>query len=464
MNGLLNQYQGMTPSGGLLGNTPMSGAPASIQPLLGNFANPSTPGVGGNPLLSQMGPWSQMAYRMAGSPLQGPYPSVPVPPASPAGGSSLGLAAGLLGLLGAKGSNSGSSGSNLNQTISLGRNLYNGIQGLLNPSTINDPAALAQASDAAVSQGTAPVSPLMSTPAQAGITTPDGPLYSGATNANADLAAQEANAYAANGGLLGAVGGTGVGTRVADTLASTAADQGIASAATGALADSTPYVAATGADAPAAAAAYGGAAGSAAGGAAGGAVTAGEAATGSDLAGGSIAGPLLGAGLLYQLEQGLTSPGFSSSTGYAINQDLGNFTGTVAPWLNSVGPGLAYMSGDGSAQYPLTAVLKNGTQLNQDQMNQLHALYKQGYLQANPNTYSTHSDFADHPTNMTLPADITAQMQQILSQASAVPGGLAGYGQPSQQGNTIAQFANLTPQQIAQLQAGYGQYNPSGPY
>jgi len=253
VNGLLDQYQGMTPSGGLL-NPPMSGAPGSIQPyLLGGTA--VSPGSQTNPLTLQMGPWAQMAYRMAGSPLQGPYPSVPVPPATAPGGSSLGLAAGLLGLLGGSPSNSGNSGSNLNQTISLGRNLYNAYNGLLGPS-INDPAALAQASDAAVAQGTAPVSPLMSTPAQAGITTPDGPLYSGATNANADLAAQEANAYTANGGLLGA--GTGAGTGVADTLASTAADQGIGSAATGALADSTPYVAATGADAPAAAATYGG--------------------------------------------------------------------------------------------------------------------------------------------------------------------------------------------------------------
>jgi hypothetical protein len=335
--------------------------------------------------------------------------------------------------------NSGSSGAasavGLLNDANKARNLYNNVTGLLNPGVSQADLASLYAQGAPAADA---VQPLITSPAQAGITPVQGPLYSGAPAANADAAAQTADAYSANGGLLGS--SAPAPASVGGALGAAAADQGIGSAAAGALADSSPYVAATTGEAPTGLAAYGGtdaAAGDSA------------AASGS---GAGVAGPLIGAGILYQLEQGLTSPGFSSSTGTAINDSLGNFTGTVAPWLNSAGPGLAYMSGDGSSAYPLTAVLKNGTQLNQDQMNQLQSLYQKGYLQANPNTYSTHSDAADHPINMNLPSDITAQMNQILGQATpATPW----------QGLSPTELAALQQaQQIAQ-QARSGTY-PSG--
>ena len=116
---IMNQYQGMSPTGGLmgafnaalgsaptggimgainsaLGPAPMSGAPNSIQTGLLAPASPyGSPGA--NPPTFQLGPWSQMAYQMAGSPHQGPYPSVEVPPAAAGGsGSTAGGIGGLL--------------------------------------------------------------------------------------------------------------------------------------------------------------------------------------------------------------------------------------------------------------------------------------------------------------------------------------------------------------------------------
>jgi hypothetical protein len=369
------------------------------------------------------GKYSQMAYQMAGSPVMGPWAASTPPPLQPYSTGGL--------------NNSGSSGAasavGLLNDANKARNLYNNVTGLLNPGVSQSDLASLYAQSAPTADA---VQPLVTTPAQAGVGDVSGPLYPGAANANADLAAQEANAYAANGGLLGG-SATDAG---ALGLSGAAASQGIGSAAAGALADSTPYVAATTGEAPTGLAAYG-ASDAAAGDTA--------AASGSGV---GVAGPLIGAGILYQLEQGLTSPGFSSSTGTAINDSLGNFTGTVAPWLNSAGPGLAYMSGDGSSAHPLTAVLKNGTQLNQDQMNQLQSLYQKGYLQANPNTYSTHSDAADHPINMNLPSDITAQMNQILGQATPAT--------PWQGLSSTELAAMQQAQQIAQ-QARSGTY-PSG--
>src|SRR6185503_11427706 len=92
--------------------------------------------------------------------------------------------------------------------VNKARNLYNNVSGLLNPG-VN--ASQLSANTASL---TYPAQPLMTTPADAGVTSVDGPLYSGATNANADLAAQEANAYTANGGLLGSVSAAGAGTGV----------------------------------------------------------------------------------------------------------------------------------------------------------------------------------------------------------------------------------------------------------
>jgi len=139
VNGLLDQYQGMTP-GGLL----MSGAPNSIQPLLGGsvISPPS-----GNPLTLPMGPWAQMAYRMAGSPIQGPSPSVPVPPTTAPGGSSAGIIGGLLGLLGGASGSRSSNSPSLTQDISLGQKLY----GALNPTPAT--STVSPAVDQQISQG-----------------------------------------------------------------------------------------------------------------------------------------------------------------------------------------------------------------------------------------------------------------------------------------------------------------------
>lgn len=357
---------------------PFSGAPNGIQGgvLMPPGYQQNTPNIANY----QPGQYSQMAYQMAGSPHMGPYPTMDAPPLVPYDTG---------GMTGSSGSGASSVIGALND-INKAKNLYNNISGVLNPGV-----SPSQLSSLYASQGApATVDPLITTPAQAGITPVQGPLYSGASGANADLAAQEADQYTANGGILGGGGGAAAALPAGVAPAVTAAD-----AAAAATTSISPEVAASINDA---AAAEGGA----------------DAAAGSGSAAGmGVGGTLLTAGLLYNLEQGLTSPGFSPTTGYAINQDLGNFNATVGPWLNSSGPGLAYMTGDGSSAYPLGAVLKNGTQLNQDQLNQLQALYKQGYLQANPNTYSTHAGSA----NMTLPPDIQAQMNQILSQAAPAP-------------------------------------------
>ena len=94
MNGLMDAYQGMTSSGGLL--TPNFQGAVLQQP------SPMYQGA----MNGQPGPWSQLAYQLAGSPRQGPAPSVPVPQGTGQPSSNSGLLGGLLGLLAGSGGGS----------------------------------------------------------------------------------------------------------------------------------------------------------------------------------------------------------------------------------------------------------------------------------------------------------------------------------------------------------------------
>jgi hypothetical protein len=198
----------------------------NIQPLFSGVPNAIQGGVlappGYQPSLAnyQPGHYSQLAYQMAGSPSMGPWAASAPPPLQPY--STGGVSGG--------GGSAASSAVGLLNDVNKAKNLYNNVSGLLHPGvTPSDLSSLysqsAPASDA--------VQPLITTPAQAGITDIQGPLYSGATNADADLAAQEADNYAANGGLLAAT------SAPAADAATSATDAGLQAVdASGAVPDS----------------------------------------------------------------------------------------------------------------------------------------------------------------------------------------------------------------------------------
>ena len=207
---MMSQFQGMSPSGNL-----MSGAPGGIQipSLLNSSLNPQTPGVGGNPLLSQMGPWSKLAYQMAGSPLQGPYPNVPVPASSGgAGSTTLTTAGGAGGLLGS-----------LMQNPSLAKTAVNTISGLLSPG-VGTPAW-----EAAITSGTSagiPAASAIAAPTAADVGASigapvGGDLYAGAQGA------------ASSGAIL-----PGIGTDIAAAPPAAAGAAGAADAGAGSAASS----------------------------------------------------------------------------------------------------------------------------------------------------------------------------------------------------------------------------------
>lgn len=371
-------------------------APGGLLGAASNYPYPLTSGLLGSLGSSSQGApnYSQVALQMAGNPHAGPYAQV----APPSG-------VGIPGAVSPSGASSGASGGSsvvgtglgLLRDVQQGQRLYNAVSGLLSPGVSpSDLSGLfAQSAPAADA-----VQPLVTTPAQAGITPVDGPLYSGAPSADADLAAQQADQYAANGGLLAASSALPAGV----APAATAADASAAAAAntiSPAVADSINAAAA-----PAAA------------------DTAAPAAADTSSSLGAYAGPVIGAALAYQLGQGLLSgSGHYHPTG---NDILSN----TNDWLNSTGPGLASITGDGSAQYPMTVYLKDGTKLTGDQYQQLQDMNAQ-FLQSNNSTRGTHSAWSG------LTPDQTAQMLAYIKSV-ATPGS-----------NT----ATLPPDQLAALQA-----------
>src|SRR5690348_14888219 len=195
-------FQGMFPNG------LFSGAPNQIQPgVQGSQYQPGgvlTPGY-----------YSQLAYKMAGSPTNGPYQAT-LPPAGPAGGY------GIPGTTGAVGGAGGGLLGTVMQNPNLAKNLYNAGSGLFG-TTIGSPAW-----EAGLDAGASSAIP-SATPAVGSIEAPAGDLYSGASGAAgaaADPAAgsygsfgtpdssgdsvsvynnpQQIGAYAAGGGIVGA--------------------------------------------------------------------------------------------------------------------------------------------------------------------------------------------------------------------------------------------------------------------
>jgi len=156
----------------------------------------ASPGGG---LLASMGPWSQLAYQMAGSPKQGGAYAQVTPPPTPvntnatgsSGGSALGsIATGLLG--------------SVLKNPQLLKGAYNGISGLLGGGAADGSAAsiLAGGSPTLSTVGTGAVAPAVD---------------SAAADAGAALAGTDAGAGAATGGLLGsgAIGSTGASSLAA---------------------------------------------------------------------------------------------------------------------------------------------------------------------------------------------------------------------------------------------------------
>jgi|SRR5579885_547871 len=164
--------------------------------------------------LLSMGPWSQLAYQMAGSPQQGPYSAVPVPAAIP--GSLPSAAAGSSGGSGVLGGLLGTVARNP-KLVSQASNLVSGLLG-------SSPDALASAADAAV--GTA-VAPTIASDASgiaaandawlAAQPAANGALYGGATGA-ADAAGSGAAADAGASAGGGAAAGSALGAAAAFAL------------------------------------------------------------------------------------------------------------------------------------------------------------------------------------------------------------------------------------------------------
>lgn len=197
---LIGMQNPQQPIGGLLGAfTPYSG---------GSLTSP--PAVQGG-LMAGMGPWSQMAYQMAGSPKQGgawaPVATPPAPPGGSSSGSSGGSALGSIatGLLGT-----------VLKNPSLIKGAYNGISGLLGGGASGS-SILAGGSPALSSVGTGAVAPAVD---------------SAAADASAALSGADAGAGAAGAGLLG---GAGTGATGANAIASGTAAAGQTGAAGGSL-------------------------------------------------------------------------------------------------------------------------------------------------------------------------------------------------------------------------------------
>lgn len=186
-----------------------------------------------SPLNAQMGPWSQLAYQMAGSPQQGGlWPTVAAPPALPGtgGGSSGGGGGGsaiLGGLLGVLAKNPG-----------LVKSAYNGVSGLLGG------GSSAGSLGSIMAGGSAPIAPV-SAPAVSEL-----PSVTGAVNAGAADAGASSAAPAATGGLLGAgaasSAGSALGAGAPGVFASGNAAAGSAGASSslggaGAMAAAAPF-------------------------------------------------------------------------------------------------------------------------------------------------------------------------------------------------------------------------------
>jgi hypothetical protein len=156
-----------------------SGAPNQIQPSFNSAYQPGgvlTPGY-----------YSNLAYQMAGSPTHGPYAALP-PPAAPPGG--YGIPAGYSG--GAGGGLLGSVGTAFLRNPKA-------VSGLFGGPSVDQYATQAGNQGAQYLSSTLPAPSSVTPP----VTDPQGDLYAGAQNADADTASNEADTYAANGGLAG---------------------------------------------------------------------------------------------------------------------------------------------------------------------------------------------------------------------------------------------------------------------
>lgn len=184
---MMNQFQGMAPNGLLMG------APNSIQ---GGLLSTALQPPSSNPY--PMGSWSRLAYQMAGSPQQGPYSSVPVPP-STGGGVGSAAAGGIGGLLGS-----------VAQNPTLTKNLIQGASGLLSPA-VGSPAW-----EAAITSGTSagiPAASAIAAPTAAEVASSigapaSGDLFAGAQGA-ADAAATPAPAQTAAAAPASGLSATG---------------------------------------------------------------------------------------------------------------------------------------------------------------------------------------------------------------------------------------------------------------
>lgn len=374
---------------------------------------PTQPGI--NPAL--LGQNSRIAYGLAGNPSMGPFAQVAPPPTQPytlgsstsAGGAAtgglLGTAAGLL------------------QDYRLGKTGLSALQGLFGPST----AAYASGSVGnAALQGAVNANggiPSL-TNTDLGLTPGGGVPNGSAGGASVGGDAAAAAGAVGTGGLLGGSAGTGAVTitdAAGNVLAGTGAADGIGTAA--------------------------GASGGTA--AASGAGT-GTAATGSAASSGigAAAGAATGAYLAYQLGSGLLS-----GTGHPINSVA---SGDAQAWTNDFldqsGPGLKSIAGDGSAAYPMTVLLKDGTQLTGDQYQQLTNM-TQKFIQGN------NANNGVLGSNKGLTADQTQQLNTyIKSVATPAPAASSAPAQQSPADTAIANklanmnWAAVPPAQIAAIQ------------
>jgi len=207
---------------------PFTGLQNPQQPIGGFLTNSFNPypqaSVSATPqsgLLSNMGPWSQLAYQMAGSPKQGGAWAPVAVPAAPPGGSGSGGSGG--------GSALGSVATGLLGAVlknpSLIKGAYNGISGLLGGGAADGSAAsiLAGGSPALSTVGTGAVAPAVDSAAADAASALGGSAAGTAGGLlGSSAGATGANAIASGAAAAGQTGGAaagGIGAGVAAPLA-----------------------------------------------------------------------------------------------------------------------------------------------------------------------------------------------------------------------------------------------------
>lgn len=153
--------------------------------------------------------------------------------------------------------------------------------------------------------------------------------------------------------------------------------------------------------------------------------------------------------LASQLYSGLTSGSVNPILGDqdALSQD---FQAATNSWLGDKGPGLQGITGDGSAKYPLTVELKDGTQITGDQYQTLQSMMQKMVLSNNKT-----GSFSNDKGQLDLTAAQNKQLSDYVSSvATKQPASNAGYYSPTP--STANPYADLTNEEYNEMRQYYG--------